>query len=68
MPRPDTNYLTAPELAQVVKLVDALNEMKPPTTPLSFEVKVVDQNGEDAGCIDWTEAGAYGYYPPAVSS
>lgn len=38
MERPDTNYLTGPELAQVAKLVDTLNETKPPVAPLSFEI------------------------------
>lgn len=68
MERPDTNYLTGPELAQVAKLVDTLNETKPPVAPLSFEIKIVDQNGDDAGYIDWAEGGVYAYYPARAVS
>jgi hypothetical protein len=68
MARPDTNYLTGPELAQVGKLLTALNEGDKSIRPLATEVKLIDSNGEDAGEINYSEQGAYVYYPPAVSS
>lgn len=66
--RPDTNYLTGPEMAQIIKIVDALNEVKPPENPISFAVEIFDCNGETAGYIGWTEDRSYAYYPSAAVS
>lgn len=66
MPRPDFNYLTGPELSQVGEIVEFLNKMQPPKAQLSVEIKLYDSNGEKAGMIGFSEAGAYVYYPPEV--
>ncbi len=64
MARPDTNYLTAPELAQVSKLVAHLNEShRTPVNPLAAEVQLYDSNGENAGIINTNEEGTFVYYP-----
>lgn len=60
----DSNFLTHGELVAVGRVIEALNEVKPPEALVSFEVNVVDSNGENAGRIDWAGRDiGYAYYP-----
>lgn len=49
----DQNFLTHDELVAVGRLIE-----------VSFEVNVVDSNGENVGRINWVDSGiGYAYYP-----
>jgi hypothetical protein len=54
-------YLTLTELQELASLVQFLSERM--GHELSFDVTVLDTNGEVAGRVCYTEGGDYGFIP-----